>query len=127
MKLTVVFLFLLFLSYSHAIWPKPASITTGNSTVYLDYEKFEITTNTTSQVFQRAMFRYRYNLFFPFQANGDTPKPTLVSLYVGVLSNDETLQLYTNENYQLTISSNSTVASIIAPTIYGAMRGIIYL
>lgn len=114
---------------SHAnafyVWPKPSYISQGTGSVGINAAGLSITTTSTSNILQRAIQRYQKNLIFPMgQGESSTLPVTFNQLTVDVFYDDEDLQLFVDETYNLTINSGATSGTIQAQTIYGAMRAL---
>jgi hexosaminidase len=84
---------------------------------------FHIHTTSSSPILRQAIERYQA-LLFPFGGPhfAHDHKHTLTSLEVQVAADLETLRLGMDESYRLDV--DSPVAKLIAPTIWGAMRGL---
>ena len=106
-------------------WPLPSSISQGGSSIGIDPSTFLITTNSTSQILQTGINRYiSKGLIFPFTDTDAPITPTLTSLTISVLSNDETLQLGFDESYTLNLPSGSSTGTITSNSIWGALRAL---
>eukprot|EP00045_Choanoeca_perplexa_P018020 m.274610 g.274610 ORF g.274610 m.274610 type:complete len:647 (+) comp17690_c0_seq3:36-1976(+) len=105
------------------IWPMPAAFTNGSTTVVVDSVNFKFSATTTSKDLTAAFDRYQ-PLFFPNIANTPTGSNVVTGVEVTVEDVSGELQLETNESYILTIPDNGGMASITAPTVFGAMHGL---
>eukprot|EP01112_Ceratiomyxa_fruticulosa_P018152 TRINITY_DN5762_c0_g1_i1.p1 TRINITY_DN5762_c0_g1~~TRINITY_DN5762_c0_g1_i1.p1 ORF type:complete len:538 (+),score=59.12 TRINITY_DN5762_c0_g1_i1:521-2134(+) len=107
------------------IWPLPQFYTFGGSVVQIS-QNFSFTSNSNGRVIREAFIRY-YRLSFLHGSPAEFEKPTgsvLSSLHVNVSDNSEFLQLSTDESYNLTITTQGSVAIINAVTVFGALRGL---
>ena len=115
-----------------ALWPLPAStVVTGTSALSLTPDTFTFkAVGHSSGVLDAAFTRYKALLFPPgvaaAAARGGVPTdgPVLAALAVDVRSANETLVLGVNETYALLLSAGSTTATLVAETVYGALRGL---
>ncbi|KAH3760696.1 beta-hexosaminidase subunit beta [Pelomyxa schiedti] len=109
------------------IWPAPQVVTSGSTTLLLQ-PTFVFYSASTSGILSRAISRYE-NLIFnhePWEASTSAVQGTipLNQLTITILNSDETLQLYMDETYKLTIPSNGNIATLSAQTVWGALRGL---
>lgn len=106
------------------IWPLPASATSGSLELGVLPSANFFTGSNVPPILQTAFQRFQY-LTFPHIAQSATyTGPAISNLTVSVDSNDESFpQLETDESYVLSISELGA-ATLRAPTVYGALRGL---
>eukprot|EP01100_Stratorugosa_tubuloviscum_P015098 TRINITY_DN847_c0_g1_i1.p1 TRINITY_DN847_c0_g1~~TRINITY_DN847_c0_g1_i1.p1 ORF type:complete len:544 (-),score=243.52 TRINITY_DN847_c0_g1_i1:107-1738(-) len=105
------------LSIDPYIWPLPQSYSFGSNTIQLT-SNFQFISPNHSQILSHAFTRYYFLMF----THGRESQGTLKSVEVIFTSNNETLQLGTNESYSLFIDNEGS--KITATTVYGALRGL---
>lgn len=111
------------------IWPQPQSYTCdGAYALAIDAGAFTFNASgVQSPILNRALLRYKQITFLAVPALvplSGTDAGTLTSLTVNVLTDDESLDINTTENYTLTIPHSGGVATLIAPSVFGAIRGL---
>ena len=125
LSVVVVAFVLLSTAQGFNVWPKPSSISQGSDSVGINANTLSLTTNSSSQLLQRAMNRYQKNLLFPMGLGEDsTISTTFISLSINVIFDDEDLQLGVDESYSLNIGAGATSGVINAQSVFGAMRGL---
>jgi len=101
------------------LWPLPQQLTLGNTTITLG-TPFAFSPSINDDILNGAIQRYT-NIIFT-QGNTNYVRGDINSVSIVVQSDDDTLQLATDESYSLSITSNNAVLK--SKTIYGAMRGL---
>ncbi|KAL3691583.1 hypothetical protein R1sor_005234 [Riccia sorocarpa] len=115
------------------IWPLPAEWTKGESTIILD-PKLELVVQgglSESDVLEEAFERYLGHIFVHQSAEGKklrrkSSSPTLLRLVINLLSDNQVLQLGTDESYTLAVPATNESSDVYleASNIYGALRGL---
>jgi len=105
------------------LWPLPVNYTHGATTVTVN-PSLSFQPTSKSAILLKAISRYN-DLIFTERSAVSSEQGALSSLVIDVSSEDDTLQLETDESYTLEIGSNTTSsATLSAKTVYGAMRGL---
>ena len=130
-KLAIKLLCLLILTigvaHSFYVWPEPYEIIQGTETIAIEPSFFTLTTTSTSPLLHNAIHRYlTQGLIFPFPNSYPYPSSTVLfaSISITVNSDSEELQLGVSENYTLSINYDATSGTIVADTVFGALRGL---
>lgn len=109
------------------LYPSPQSAQSRSGTWQLIPGAFTFKgVGSSSDVLTAGMARHATLLFrYGGTGTGIGSLQTLSTVTVNVSGSDTTLNRYTNESYQLLLESQgaSNVATIMAPTAYGALRG----
>ena len=113
-----------------SLWPKPQSASFGSQTLSIDARAFTfVVTGASSGILQDAIDRFSRIVFVttpPVTPINTTLKPivaSLPSLWINVLSSNESLTLTTSENYTLVVDVAGN-ALLTASTVFGALRGL---
>lgn len=119
------------------LWPMPAQVACGDSTVLVDPE-FELVAyglGGNSLIVSDAFDRYKRLIFSHYRQHFDIINPKelgllegflLERLTVNVSSDDNTLELGTDESYHLYVPNDTNIeeAYLEANTVYGVLRGL---
>lgn len=111
------------------IWPMPVEVVLGEKPLYLDGHtfKFEVANlPSVPDTLAKAFVRYHAIIFSLHAQHSGSSSPALTKLIVTLGSQNEELQYGVDESYMLDVrdSSDSNVAYLEAPTVYGALRGL---
>lgn len=113
------------------LWPKPQHASFAGTAVPINAASFNfVATGATSETLSAAFKRYGAIVFPAARRDrtsaavptGDNASGSLTALTVNVSSASLELGLSTDESYALHVSA--TAATIVAPTVYGAMHGL---
>ena len=105
------------------MWPYPSHVRSGSSKSMLSPE-FHFKNSAKIPTLESAFKRYMETIF-PYSTEGETDSASKIS-HCEVTVEDPSeahLQLETNESYSLYIPVQGA-AKILAPTVYGALRGL---
>jgi hypothetical protein len=110
------------------LWPLPRNCTNGTLRVRVPSASFRFDCDPCAEVLTAAFGRYTKQIFAEHSSSGGSSSsaPALASLAVHVNSGEEhtSLQLGMDESYTLRIPSGGTQATLTAPTVWGALRGL---
>lgn len=95
----------------------------GSAFVGVGTVPLQITTSSNSSILQNAIVRYT-SLIYPFGPGVNSASSGLTTLKVLVASDSESLYLGVNESYTLSIPEGGSVATLSAPTVWGALHGL---
>lgn len=130
MILFLVFVSTISVSLSASIWPQPLSSKYGASQAAIDPSLFVIqaSSESSSPLLLQAIERYQ-KILFPI-AGSATKNATraITQLKVVVMEDSNNklppLDLTSDESYKITIDGDAEIATLAAPTVWGAMRGL---
>ena len=106
------------------IWPQPKSYTNGTTDVKISPSFGFVDKSAKKTATLAAAFERYHDLIFFHATKHAATEEGLASLAVTVASSDESHpQLETDESYELKIPTSGQ-ATLSAPTVYGAMRGL---